>query len=267
LSYAHIPLAEKLSPEFFGKHRAFSAGVEGRHFAALPLENPMPGHYRSTEAALAQNAGDRRIEAAIRKLYLRRGGYILDLQIRMYTATLEMATLCREAEAVEVREGKITREPGSRPMVTVSEGRLHSGKIDHYTQRRDELLASIRSEVMHAVQSWGPRNEQELILALDSVLKENDATVQQAVKDLDKQMDELHAMQAKVNEPIVNLIKQIVDLDTREEMLVAFNGGDANKVGEIVMKQKSQWQKDWREALERRQGELQTLLKEHGAAA
>src|SRR5688572_28091630 len=122
----------------------------------------MSNRYRSIDSIEANLRQRRMVDAAIQKRYLQRGGLRLDRLLAIYDDVLETAAICRRQDLVRMQQNPAAlREKGERQIVSVSETRLCSAKQLHLMDRKDELMAASRSEIMAALEKAKPASEAE----------------------------------------------------------------------------------------------------------
>jgi hypothetical protein len=115
------------------------------------------------------------VSAAIQKLYLAKGGDDLEAQIKVARADIDNALVCREAERKRLAENpNALREKGERPIVTVSEDRLHSRELTRLHDLRDTKRGLCRTQVQEAINRRQPRTLDEWKETLDTAAKDID---------------------------------------------------------------------------------------------
>ncbi len=122
--------------------------------------------YRTAEKSsrfAALLAREKLVREAVEKLYLKKGGSLLDLDIKLCEATVDDALICRQSDNRRLTENPdAQREPGEKPMVTVSEGRLHARELVRYSEKREELRLAAKNSIEEAINRLRPANDDEL---------------------------------------------------------------------------------------------------------
>lgn len=185
------------------------------------------------------------VDAAVERLYLRRGGLSLDVQLRMYDAAVATATLCREAELERAKKGEFARAKGERPLVSVSEGRLYANKAMQLGDRRDALKADARAQIMHALEQAQPQSDEEYAAAIEAALGTEPGAEQIAQAEAEAAQA---AVEAEVG-PEVALLAQVEHFDERRELALALQKGDMAQVELLVKRQPARFQRKWAEAM------------------
>jgi len=185
------------------------------------------------------------VDAAVEKLYLRRGGASIDVQIRMYDVAIAVATFCREAELERAKKGVVSREKGERPLVSVSEGRLYANKAMQLGDRRDALKADARAQIMHALEQAQPQSDEEYAAAVEAALGTEPGAEQIAQAEAEAAQA---AVEAEVG-PEVALLAQVEHFDERRELALALQKGDMAQVEMLVKRQPARFQRKWAEAM------------------
>lgn len=112
------------------------------------------------------------VQQAVDQLYLLEGGRTLDQLIAICRRTLDGAYCCREDDARRLRENpKVTwREKGERPLVTVTEQRLHSNLMFRYMQEKQALRGIILTRINEAINAFQPDSDEDLQALLDGLI-------------------------------------------------------------------------------------------------
>lgn len=122
-------------------------------------------------------------EDAIFRLYLRRDGERIEAQLKAVDLGIAIATVCRQDELKRAQEQGVTqREKGERPFCSFSETRLFSTRQLQLMDRRAEILASCRAEVMEWLSRWDPNDDDALRVALDTCLGDFSEDTREAVE-------------------------------------------------------------------------------------
>lgn len=115
------------------------------------------------------------VSAAIQKLYEARGGSDIELQIEVARLDVENARACRLAEAARLRENpNALREKGERPLVSVSEDRLHSRELSRLHELREFKRGQCRTQIQEALNRHQPRTLAQLRDVLDTASRDID---------------------------------------------------------------------------------------------
>ncbi|CAG0934366.1 hypothetical protein PLCT1_02701 [Planctomycetaceae bacterium] len=115
------------------------------------------------------------VSAAIQKLYEARGGLDIEAQIDVARLDVENARVCREAEAARLKQNpNALREKGERPIVTVSEDRLHSRELTRLHELRDFKRGQCRTQIQEAINRNKPRTLAQWREVLDTAAKDID---------------------------------------------------------------------------------------------
>jgi hypothetical protein len=186
------------------------------------------------------------VDAAVEKLYLRRGGASIDGQMRMYDVAVSIATFCRESELERARKGVVNREKGERPLVSVSEGRLYGNKLLQLADRRDDIKAHARAQIMHALDLAKPQSDEEYAAAIEAFV--GGVSAEDSVKAEVQLAADIAAVEAEVG-PEVALLAQVENFDERRELAQALHKRDAATIEMLVKRQPARFQRKWAEAL------------------
>ena len=128
--------------------------------------------YRNADAPSRTSiniAREKLVREAVQKLYLAKGGSQLDLDIRLCEATVTDALICRESDNRRLTENPdAQREPGERPIITVSEGRLHARELVRFVQMREEARMAAKNSIEEAISRARPATEEELKEVLEA---------------------------------------------------------------------------------------------------
>ncbi len=188
----------------------------------------------------------RLVESAIEKLYLGRGGASIDAQIRMYEVAISIATFCRESDLERAKKGIVSREKGERPLVSVSEGRLYCNKVLQLVDRREAIKADARAQIMNALDIAKPQSDQDYAAVVEAALG-GEASAEAAAKVERQAAEDIASVEVELG-PEVALLAQVENFDERKELALALESKDAAKVGMLVKRQPTRWQRKWAEA-------------------
>ncbi|KAA0218086.1 hypothetical protein EDM80_01750 [bacterium] len=120
-----------------------------------------------------QLARQQLIHDAVLKLYAARGGNLLDLNIRQAEETVQAALKCREADHRRlIADPDARREKGERPIVTVSEGRLHARDLARFMEQKQLALLEAKNLIEEAINRALPRSEEDLRLVLEAAVQD-----------------------------------------------------------------------------------------------
>jgi hypothetical protein len=157
----------------------------------------------------------------VHKLYLQRGGRALEKLIAIVDDTLDGAKRCREDDSRRLRENpKVTwREKGERPLISVSEQRLHVNLMLRYLDRREDLKLQVKLEINEAIKAAEPANDDELRTLLDAL---TEVAPEQAAKRDDALLREL--------------LPQLSEAD-RREFVAALELNDARSIQTVLARQ------------------------------
>lgn len=164
------------------------------------------------EEALIQRAAD--------KIYLAEGGAALEKLIELAETTLQAAKACREDDLRRVAENpKVTwREKGERPLVSVSEQRLHMNLSERYLREKQFLRGNILSRIRETIAGFEPQSEEELRALLDGLVS---AASGQAVAR---------------NEAMLKELLPALPEAQRKDLLAALALNDATALNEVLAK-------------------------------
>ena len=113
------------------------------------------------------------IHDAVLKLYAARGGNLLDLNIRQAEETVQAALKCREADHRRLlADPDARREKGERPIVTVSEGRLHARDLARFLEQKQLALIEAKNLIEEAINRARPLTEEDLQLVLEAAVQD-----------------------------------------------------------------------------------------------
>jgi hypothetical protein len=120
---------------------------------------------------LAQAKRFELINAAIERLFAKRGGLRLEKAAAICEICVDGAAACREADNKRLCENPdAMRARGERPIYTVSEGRLHMRDMMRYTKEALALREKAEFEVMDLVERKKPESEADLRVILDAMV-------------------------------------------------------------------------------------------------
>jgi len=140
-----------------------------------PYRHEVPQPQPQQAARPAEEQLEELVCAAIQTLYLARGGDDLEQQIKVARINIDNALKCRESEALRLEKDPHTmREKGERPLVTVSEDRLHSRELTRLRALRDDLRLWCRNSIHEAMQRSQPRSLEEVQKVLARAAKDID---------------------------------------------------------------------------------------------
>lgn len=197
----------------------------------------------SMEAELRRN---RMIADAVSRRYLQRGGAPIDEFVAYYTNVFRMSGQCRTAEAARLeKDAAAMRERGERPLITVSEGRLHGNKLQFYLERKEELMAASREEISTALKRDMPSSEEELRVALDMALGEISEESRKIMARYEEEMKRDHEEMVRTVKPLNDLIRQIPDEIDRERLMEAWRLNDEKTLTEVLSRQSKEWLTAW----------------------
>jgi hypothetical protein len=113
------------------------------------------------------------VQRAVDKLYLANGGRALEQLMDLCRVTLRGAKECREDDARRLHENpKVTwREKGERPLITVSEQRLHSNLMSRYMKEREFIRGQALTQINEAMNAFAPESEEDLKALLDGLIE------------------------------------------------------------------------------------------------
>ena len=115
------------------------------------------------------------VSAAIQKLFVAKGGADIELQIDLARQNVQNALACRRAEAARLAANpNAMREKGERPLVTVSEDRLHSRELSRLLEQRESLRLQCRNMIHETLHRMQPRSEQEWAKAIEAAMRDID---------------------------------------------------------------------------------------------
>jgi hypothetical protein len=113
--------------------------------------------------------------AAVDSLYLAKGGDLLDDQISVAHANVRLALKCRQAELARIeKDANAMREKGDRPLVTVSEDRMHSRELSRLREERETLRLWCRNSLHDAIKRAGPKTLDDMRKVLNTAIKDLD---------------------------------------------------------------------------------------------
>jgi len=187
------------------------------------------------------------VDAAVERLYLRRGGLSLDVQLRMYDAAVATATLCREAELERAKKGEFTRAKGERPLVSVSEGRLYSGRVLALDARKQEIMADARAQIMHALELANPQTDEQYAQAIEAALGDAATIEREESQSREEAVQAQAVVEAEIG-PVVALLSKIENTEERRDLTLALEKRDEAAIAAIVSRQQPRWQRRWAEA-------------------
>ncbi|CAG0930147.1 hypothetical protein PLCT1_01278 [Planctomycetaceae bacterium] len=112
------------------------------------------------------------IQRTVEKLYLANGGRALEQLMALCRATLAGALVCREDDARRLRENpRVTwREKGERPLISVSEQRLHSNQMSRYLAEKQFIRGQALTQINEAINAFAPESEEDLKALLDGLV-------------------------------------------------------------------------------------------------
>lgn len=120
-----------------------------------------------------QLARHKLIQEAVLQLYAARGGKLLDLNIRQAEETVQAALKCREADHRRlIADPDARREKGERPIVTVSEGRLHARDLARFMEQKQLALLEAKNLIEEAINRARPSTEEDLQLVLEAAVQD-----------------------------------------------------------------------------------------------
>ncbi|MCC6151015.1 MAG: hypothetical protein IT461_12245 [Planctomycetes bacterium] len=246
-------------------------------------------HYRNTQAApqvkapqarqqmIEQlEAGARRrkmIDDAIYRLYLKRDGDRIEALLKVFDMGIAIATICRAEELKRAQEKGITlREKGERPVCSNSETRLFSTRQLQLMDRRNEIKASCRAEVMDWIAKWGPQDDAALRVALDTCLGEISEETRHAVETSEgplgvrlnrpPTLEEIDRMPLPEEEREFLRKAETLKQQLKPEDYKALNDaqarGDTEAADQVLARQPIEWMREFAEAtmklMEKRKG-------------
>lgn len=175
------------------------------------------------------------VAEAVRKLYLAREGGRIDAQLRLYDTGIALANFCREDELKRARESASS----IRPWASVSEGRLYAGKQLALMDRRDELMAACREQIVSFLDSQSIESTEQLEAALEwgvEVLAEGLDSTSRASKPAD---EEAVVAEAKA------LIAEMPSAEDRAALAEVQRTGDEKTMQQILLRQPEDWLLRW----------------------
>lgn len=216
----------------------------------------------SREAFIEQlEAGARRrkmIDDAIYKLYLKRDGDRIELQLEIFDVALAMSLICRKDELKRAQERGITlREKGERPVCSFSETRLYAARQQQLLALRSEIMASCRAEVMDWLGQWEPDDDAALRVALDSCLGEFSEVTRKAAESTRDRLgpkppevsEETRQRMARENQVLADAaaVMDALSPEDRRAMKEAEARFDPQAMREIIKRQPEAWQHEFKE--------------------
>lgn len=234
-------------------------------------------HYRNTQAApqapkgrqqlieqLETGARRRKtIDDAIFRLYLKRDGDRIEAQLKVFDMGIAIATICRAEELKRAQEKGITlREKGERPVCSYSETRLYSTRQLQLMDRRNEIMASCRAEVMDWLSKWNPQDDAALRVALDTCLGEFSEQTRHAAEssqgplgvNLNRPptLEEINKMPLPEEEREflrqVEALKQQMKPEDLKALNEAQTRGDHEAMEQVLARQPRQWMQEFAQA-------------------
>ena len=180
------------------------------------------------------------VAEAVRKLNLAREGGRIDAQLHLYDTGIALANSCREDELKRARESASSIRPkGERPWASVSEGRLYAGKQLALMDRRDELMAACREQIVSFLDSQSIESTEQLEAALEwgvEVLAEGLDSTSRASKPAD---EEAVVAEAKA------LIAEMPSAEDRAALAEVQRTGDEKTMQQILLRQPEDWLLRW----------------------
>ena len=227
----------------------------GRHIAASDLlvwEFAMSNaQYRTAEKSSrfsALLAREKLVREAVEKLYLKKGGSLLDLDIKLCEATVDDALICRQSDNRRLTENPdAQREPGEKPMVTVSEGRLHARELVRYSEKREELRLAAKNSIEEAINRLRPANDDELRDVLEAAAEDTSGVGRMAMFTPREAQEEPIPMEALAT-AAGGIGGKLTDADERA-MLSALKQFDRDAVFALVDKQSGAIQQEFNQRL------------------
>ncbi len=138
----------------------------------------MSNAYRKPEQVAEPFSNAQRVDlvsGAIQKLYEARGGLDIEAQIDVARINLMNARSCRLAEAARLKQDPYAeREKGERPIITVSEDRLHSREMTRLMELREFKRGLCRTQIQEALNRSKPRSLAELRDVLETAARDID---------------------------------------------------------------------------------------------
>lgn len=254
--------------------------MSNAHYRKPPQVNPPSEQPTPRQQAIGQlEAGARRrklTDDAIFRLYLRRDGDRIEAQLKVLDLGIAIATFCRQDELKRAQEKGITlRERGERSVCSFSETRLFSTRQLQLLDRRAEILASCRSEVMEWLSRWDPQDEAALRVALDTCLGEFTEETRRAAECSESPLgaraidsSEAGEAAALVNETLspeaidqmplspedreyfkkTELLKARMSPEDRKALTHAQTHGDQAALSAVISRQPEEWLREFSEA-------------------
>ncbi len=176
------------------------------------------------------------VSAAIQKLFVAKGGADIELQIDLARQNVQNALACRRAEAARLAANpNAMREKGERPLVTVSEDRLHSRELTRLLDQRESLRLQCRNMIHETLHRMQPRTEQEWTKAIEAATRDIDdvGNMLAAGKREDEHREERLAVLKATTQFIKSDSYKLVDGVHREELAAALKKCDLQAIVQV----------------------------------
>ncbi|CAG0966597.1 hypothetical protein PLCT2_01080 [Planctomycetaceae bacterium] len=222
--------------------------------APSPAPRPRAVHVPQTVAELEEQLNMRKmVEAAVEKLYKRRGGERIDALLRLFDGGVALANLCREQDLKRAQGGDTLRAKGERPLISCSDSRLYGAKALTPWREREAMLADARERINTVLDSWLPRNAKEVQAALDVALGEATPTAREVIAAREREVSQAQSDVDAIAKESTALIHEVKDEKDRAILSEAWRTGEVNRVEEVISRQPQDWLVKWAILTERAQ--------------
>lgn len=175
------------------------------------------------------------ITAATDKLYAAKGGSDIDIQIELARENVQIALACRKAEAARLaKDPNAVREKGERPLVSVSEDRLHSRELSRLLAQRDDLRLLCRNSVMEIVRRRGPRTVGELRKAIAMAVKDVDFVTNTIVAQAESDRQNAQPLIVAASRFVATQPEGVLPLEKKQALQAAIERHDPHAIMEVV---------------------------------